>query len=119
MNPLVAALSRGKDGGGEDYGGDLHTRKSTHLSIPTEAAEFHFSSGELNIPVQANLTYVVCFPVICSSSDSHDVRFKQIGRPYVDDKPVFKSGDTDPSHEGTGDSADAPIVRLQSENVPG
>lgn len=117
MNPLIAAISKGKgNGGGEDYGGDLHTRKSTHLSVPTEAAEFHFSSGELNMPVQANLTYVVCFPVICSSSDSHDVRFKQIGRPYVDDKDVFKSG------EGSDSSAPldskTPMVRLQSENVP-
>ncbi len=113
MNPLVQALSKAK-GGGEDYGGDLHTRKSTHLSVPTEAAEFHFAAGELNVPVEANMTYVVCFPAICSSSDNHDVRFKQIGRPYVDDKPVFKSGESD---AGAGDDK-APMVRLQSEQVP-
>ncbi len=114
MNPLVQALSKGKTGG-EDYGGDLHTRKSTHVSVPTEAAEFHFAKGELNVPVQANLTYVVCFPVICSSADDHDVRFKQVGRPYIDDEPVFKSG------EGSSqDSTDSkvPMVRLQTENVP-
>lgn len=112
MNPLVQALSKGK-GGGEDYGGDLHTRKSTHVSVPTEAAEFHFAKGELNTPVKANLTYVVCFPVICSSADEHDVRFKQIGRPYVDDdEPVFKPG------ESESGQAKAPMVRLQTENVP-
>lgn len=111
MNPLVQALSKGR-AGGEDYGGDLHTRKSTHISVPTESAEFHFSAGELNVPAQVNQTYVVCFPAVCSSSDSHDVRFKQVGRPYLDDKPVFK-GSEDP-----GGTDKIPLVRTVTEQEP-
>jgi hypothetical protein len=112
MNPLVQALSRGKTNGSEDYGGDLHTRKSTHISVPTESAEFHFSAGDLNVPAQVNQTYVVCFPVVCSSSDSHDVRFKQVGKPYLDDKPVF--GNEDDANE----PSKPPLIRTVTENEP-
>lgn len=111
MNPLVQALSKGKSSGGEDYGADLHTRKDTHISVPTQSAEFHFSAGDLNVPAQVNGTYVVCFPVVCSSSDSHDVRFKQVGKPYLDDEPVFKAGEESASAPATK----PPMVRLQTE----
>lgn len=113
MNPLVEAMSRGRDKA-NDYGGDLHTRKSTHMSTPLEAAEFHFAAGELNIPAEQDKTYVVCFPAICSSADGHDVRFKQVGRPYIEDKRVFDAGQSDDS----GGDDKPPMVRTQTEAVP-
>lgn len=114
MNPLVEAMSKGKTSATENYGGDLHTRKSTHISVPTESAEFHFSVGDLNLSAEVNKTYVVCFPVVCSSSDAHDVRFKQVGKPYLDDKPVFKSGEAGDPDDASG-TQQPPMVRLQTE----
>ena len=90
MNPLVQALSKGKSSPG-DYGGDLHTRKDSHLSAPMQGMEWHMSSGDLNMEVGVNQTYKMCIPVICTSTDDHDVRFRQIGKPYVEDEAIFKS----------------------------
>jgi hypothetical protein len=97
MNPLVEALSRGRPSPVEDYGSDLHTRKSTHLSVPVEAAEFHFSVGELNMPATEGQRYTLCFDVVCSSADDHDVRFKQFSRPYLQEFSKKDSSSDQPS----------------------
>lgn len=114
MNPLVEAM--GKQKNGNDYGGDLHTRKDSHLSAPMQGMEWHFSAGDINIKAEVNKTYIINIPVICSSADDHDVRFKQIAKPYLDDTQVFKGDENTP--ESNTSAADAPMVRLQSEAVP-
>lgn len=111
MNPLVEALSQGKQRG-NDYGADLHTRKDSHLSAAMNDLEWHFSQGDMNLKADVNETYIVCIPVICTSSDDHDVRFRQVAKPYVSDEDVFKS------KEPSGTPEKIPMVRLQTENVP-
>lgn len=99
MNPLVEAMSKGR-AVGNDYGGDLHTRKDSHLSAPMQGMEWHLSTGDINRPVSANGTYIMNIPVICTSSDGHDVRFRQIGKPYVEEQSVFQ----DQAQTGSSDA---------------
>jgi hypothetical protein len=102
----------------EDYGGDLHTRKDSHVSIPMQGMEYHFSAGDLNMPVEVNGTYVLRIPVICSSQDTHDIRFKQVAKTYVDKGPVFKeSQNTQTQNEAPPDKP--PLVRTQVSQYPG
>ena len=110
MNPLVEAMSRQKNG--NDYGSDLHTRKSSHLSAPMEGMEWHFSQGDMNVNAEVNKTYIINIPVICTSADGHDVRFRQVAKPYLDDSSVFGN------EESNETASSPPMVRTATEAAP-
>ena len=118
MNALVAALSKGKSQPqAEEYGGDLHTRKSSHISVPMESTEFHFSAGDMNLQAQTNQTYLLCVGVVCSSADAHDVRFKQITKPYLEDQRPFEDGANKGNSQDAPLDQETPMVRSQIQQV--
>jgi len=76
---------------------DLHTKKASHVSFPmTYDAEYHFSNPEMAFTPKIDKTYMMCTPVICTSIEpgakTGTARFKQISKPYVEDRSVFDPG---------------------------
>lgn len=70
--------------------GDLHTRKDSHVALPFEAkTEWHLEDSDVNIPVKPDKRFMLVIPVICTSADAQDSRFRQIAKPFLEDRPVF------------------------------
>ena len=65
---------------------DLHYSKESHVSAPvTSNMEWHLAPQDGKGNAKPDKVYKICMPAICTSTDDKGERYRQVGKPYVED----------------------------------